>query len=232
MDLKIDTKEFNEALRQYVELSKKDAATVLNTKAFYVARRACWGTMRADKAKVKAFTDGLVWSSKGKFFSNDTGRAKTRKWKTYARNSKGVPLIALIINKRLGMQGKAGLRGADMETAMSNEGARRQSAISFIAGGWIGSIKALDPKAEKKSGAMSIRGAKQYGEPKGGATAASDNSLSSMIYNTAKAASDKTGRGWYSVVSKGLSNAIKDEAEDTEKYMARKLQERADKFKR
>jgi hypothetical protein len=232
MDFKIDTKEFNEALRQYVELSKKDAATVLNTKAFYVARRACWGTMRADKAKIAAFVDGLVQVHKERVYNEKTKRMKMRTSRTYAMSAGGAPIISLVINKRRGMRGEKGLRGDDMTRAMQRQRGYRMSSIGFVASGWIAAIRVLDPKAEEKAKAMSVKGAKIYGVPKGGATFATPGNLSLMIYNTAKAKSDKTGSGWLKVATDGLSNAIRDEADDTERYMARKLHERAEKFKK
>lgn len=43
----LDTKEFDRTLREYLKVSKRDLATALNTKGFYIARRAVRETPKA-----------------------------------------------------------------------------------------------------------------------------------------------------------------------------------------
>ena len=231
MEFHIDTAEFNASLARYVHVAKKDMATILNTKAFYVARKACWWTQRADKAKVKAYTDGMVQVNKAKIRNDITGRMAARKSRTYTRTGANVPQIALVINKRKGIVGDKGLRGDDMTDAMAREAGRRQRSVGFVAAGWIEAIRILDPKAEEKAAAAAIRGVKIYGVPKGGATFATPDKLSLSIFNTAKARSDKSGDGWMRVASEGLQVAIRDETASMDAYMAKKMQARADSLK-
>ena len=231
MEFHIDTAEFNASLARYVQVAKKDMATILNTKAWYVARKACWWTQRADKKKIKDFAEGMVWASKAKYYNSETGRLKTLKYNVYAKTADNRPVVALLINKNRGSRGEKGFRGQDMTGAMENFMKFRMGSIGFIASGWIAAIRVLDPKAEEKAAAAAVAGVKVYGVPKGGATFATEDNLNLSIFNHAKALSDKTGEVWTRVANEGLQVAIRDETASMDEYAAKKMQARADKLK-
>lgn len=44
---------FNRVLQQYMEVSKRDRATILNTKGFFIARRATVETQKANRQEIK-----------------------------------------------------------------------------------------------------------------------------------------------------------------------------------
>ena len=47
--------EMDSVLRRYSALSKRDSATIVNTKAFYIARRAVVETPKANLSEIRRF---------------------------------------------------------------------------------------------------------------------------------------------------------------------------------
>src|SRR5690242_12228911 len=86
---KVDQTEFNRVLREYGRVSSRDSVTIVNTKAFYIARRAVAETPKADSATVRKFA-----------------------------GADGGALIGKMINKRRGERGEKGLWGEAMEKSV------------------------------------------------------------------------------------------------------------------
>lgn len=221
ISLKVENGEFNQILDQYIAVSKKALPVILNTKAFHVARKACWRTKRASKEDIKRFMSKLVTVTSERRVNPETGRKKKFKNYNFSQSKQGVPELALLINSNRGDAGKKGLYGPAMRKAMERELARRMSSIGFLASGWIHAIRGLDPKAEEKARSMAIRGVKQYGVPKGDYKAATDTDPSAMIENRAVSATDRGG--WEKFMTEGLRIAFEEEARDMVPYIERKL---------
>ena len=145
VSIKINQREFDKTLRDYLTLTNKEPAIICNTKAFYIARAASRFTYRPPKDKIKAELEAVAKEVK----TSKSG--KTRK--VWAKNAAGAPIAALLINWRRGKLGKPGLFGAAMKDAVKNFIKKRQQARAYMASGWNPAIKGFEPLAEKIKGA-------------------------------------------------------------------------------
>lgn len=132
--------EFNSVLKRYLLFTSRDLATTLNTKGYYIARRATVETEKADRGKITSF------------IRQDTGR-----------------IAGMMINKRRRERGEKGLYGEDMKEAVAMVRSARLRSVSFLKSGWIPAIKRLQPLAARIGGSVprQDRGAKQIGAAKG-----------------------------------------------------------------
>ncbi len=123
----------------------------------------------------------------------DTKKGATRrlKTKTVFTGAGGAtaqaPIVALMINKKRGEQGKPGLFGRDMAAAVLNFISARQRTVSFLKSGWSPAIKILKSKVsykfrgDAKNQDMTV---KQFGAAKGRAVAAAESEKpTAMIEN-------------------------------------------------
>lgn len=58
--IKFKDQEFNATLKKYLTYSKRDLATAINTKAYYIARRATVETPKADKTIIRRTTGEVL----------------------------------------------------------------------------------------------------------------------------------------------------------------------------
>ena len=193
--------EFQRTLRQYVQYSKRDVPTIVNTKGYYIARAAVWFT---EKSKPSAI---------GRWFS---------------KGSQAV--IGKIINKARGKRGEKGLYGESMHDAQMMVRAGRLRHIAFLKSGWIPAIKSLERLAERPGKAKPRdKKAELIANPKGGATPASGGLISAraIIFNSAEARKGTTKDPLGTIGLKGLEKAVAFETTSTLGYIARKLKESA-----
>lgn len=191
---KLNTKEFDRTLREYAKYSKRDVPVIVNTKAYYIARRAVAETPMADKKEIQDF------------IRRDSGK-----------------VAGMIINKRRGGRGEKGLYGKEMAKSVAAMLAFRIRARAFIKSGWLWAVKKLAPHAEKIGGPSLGRGKpKEAGKPKGGATPATSGwKCVAKILNTVTAAWDnRSGAG--DVAQPALERAFEFERKSMLAYMERK----------
>lgn len=227
---KINTAAFRNTLNEYKNYTKRDLATILNTKAFFIARGAARNTHRANAGKIatefgKAFKLNTLKS--GKFSRNKRGKFV---FGAMGRDIEA-PLLALIINKQRGRSGKKGLQGAEMEDMMRRVFRARMASIAFLASGFIPSIKGFRPYADYVSKAPPMdKQSKQIGQAKGGFVIAQPGwTPRAVIWNSAsakrdhRAALEKHGGA-------GLQQATDEEVASMRQYIEQKLQQTANKF--
>lgn len=198
---KIDTRDFNRTLDRYRQFSRRDETEIVNTKAYFIARRAVVETIKAEKGKIKAFFD---------------------------RNTQKV--VGMIINKRRGERGEKGLYGEAMAEAQAAMMARRLRAVGFIKSGWIWCIKNLEPYVRSKRGAArQDSSVKTYGRPKGKAKPATQSGLivKAIIQNFAESKQSTTPDPLGKFGLPGLQKAIDFERDSMEKYIEEKLRKSA-----
>lgn len=196
-----DQSKFDATLRQYIAVSGKEVVDVLNSKAYFVARKALWFTKKAAPKNITAL-------------------------RTAATESGGL-LVGAMINRRLGAKSLPGLYGKDMRQAINLLIASRRRSIAFLKSGWIPAIRGLDPKAkDKHMAAPRVGGVKQIGVPKGRFKAASESSMTARIVNSAQARSD-TKSALEKIGGPALNRAFDDEAASMMAYMNRKLERHA-----
>ena len=152
--------EMNSTLRRYMQYTSRDAVTVVNTKAFYIARRAVVETPKANLSDIRKFAQ-----------------------------LKGGAIIGRMINKRRGERGEPGLYGDEMLKEVGTVIAARLRSSSFLKSGWLPAIKTLAPLADKihrqAGDTISSRGAKQYKGAKGTGKAATTGNILATIINSA-----------------------------------------------
>lgn len=205
--IKIDTSEFRATLKEYKEYTKRDLATILNTKGFYIARGAARETLRVSVSKI---------------------RSELRAGSSIEADA---PLAAVIINARRGAANQKGLFGDELKKAVAAFIKARIKSRAFMAAGFIPAIKAFEPFAERKNRAPKAdRAVKQFGSPKGSGTPARPDSWISraVITNTAASKHDKGGAEGVAIA--GLQIAFDDEIVSMRKHIEDKMQETANKY--
>ena len=198
-------RDFNRTLKEYINYSKRSLPVIVNTKAYYIARRAVRETPLAKKSDIKRFI-----------------------------NLKSGSVAGRIINKRRGKRGEKGLYGDMMSAAVETMLAARLRSRAFIKSGWLMAVKALAPYAEKISvpsmGGGEVRVA---GVPKGGAEPARESfsvwSVKAKIFNTVMAKWDRR-EGVVNVAIPALERAFKAEEQSMRDYIERKLKQGAEKL--
>lgn len=197
---KLNTKEFDRTLRKYVETSSRTIPVIVNTKAYYIARRAVAETPMAETKGIRSF---------------------------FHRNAR-VP--GMIINKKRGERGEKGLYGKEMEMAIKTMLASRLRARAFVKSGWLWAVKKLAPYAERISGpSLGMGRPKAVGKPKGSAEPANTSAgwrCRAKIINTVTAAWD-TRNNVENIATPALQRAFNFERQSMIAYMERKLKHAA-----
>jgi hypothetical protein len=189
-------------------------ATIVNTKALFIARGAMIETPKADKRKIAAELGRIVRRGKR------AGSVKLAKARDF-----DAPLAALIVNKKRG-RGR-GLYGTAMAEAVRTLIASRMRSIAFLKSGWIPAIKALIPFADRRGGPRQDR-AVQYGRAKGSGTPAQEGiwKVKAIIENSA--GDNKNNRdALLTYGGPALEKAVQNETASMKEYIERKLTESA-----
>ena len=195
---KLNTREFNETLSRYLKISRRTEEEIVNTKAYFIARRAVVETIKADKGKIRAFFD-----------------AKTQK------------IVGMIINKARGKRGEKGLYGDEMAEAQAAMKAARLRAVGFMKSGFIWAIKKLEPYVKSRRGAARSEAgsAKIYGRPKGDAVPAKQSRfvVVAIVRHFAESKRSTTPEPGEKFVKPALQRAIDFESASMQKYIEDKM---------
>lgn len=205
VQFKIDDREFKRTLAKYATVSKRSIPEIVNTKAFFVARRAVVETEKADSAKVR------------RFFNKGTQE-----------------IVGKIINARRGKAGKKGLYGDAMVEAQMMMKATRLRSIAFIKSGWLPAIKTLEKLVKYKRGAAKSEEGKAtgratiVGNPKGKAKPAVGGgwTAKAIITNLADARHD-TRKALLEKGGAALQKAIQFETDSMKEYILNKMRQDA-----
>lgn len=175
--------------------------TVLNSKGYFIARKALWFTDAADQKNVRQLKD----------------LATTRRLRE--PKDKGL-VVGAIVSRRHG-KGE-GLYGSRMKSEIRSIMAARIRSRSFLKSGWLTAIRGLDPKAEDKGlAAPAVGGVKQIGQAKGSYSAASEPQLLTTITNSAQSKRDREG-ALQKFGMPALMKAFDSEAASMEEYVIKK----------
>lgn len=205
-------------------------ATIVNTKAYFIARNAVMLTSKVDKEKVK---NSLMASSK------------------IAPNA---PIAALIVNKERGFKasgdafmnsGKkdkkvtkgAGLYGDKMKTAIEKLIRIRQRTVNYLRSGWVPAVKQIERMVPKKGGRPKMDNIKPKGKDKGGGSPAPSSGgwkVSATIWNSVFGFTKTHGlkkrnkpSEVVAILEKGMQKAIDKEVASMKEYVEKKLAESA-----
>lgn len=218
-----DQRAFDEALTMYMKVTKRTVVDVVNTKLFFIARKATLFTHHARASQIQAELGRLV-----------TVRATTRTGRTVRRREleltpsrdHAAPLAALIVQKRRREAGQPGLTGSELESAIRTMIAARLRSVRFLKVGWLWPIRFLEKFAKFKSeGSGQDREARQYGQPKGRAIAATEaNGQIGMMENFANAKNDDDN-ALQRFGEPGLQRAFDEEQASMIQYIEQKMAE-------
>jgi hypothetical protein len=211
-----DQEQFDAALSECVAKSSRTATEVVNSHAYYIARKACWFTHKADKTEIQTSLGKFI-TSKRHMTSRVANLAPARDY--------DAPLAALIVNARRGEKGLPGLYGAEMTRAIAAMLGARLRSIAFLKSGWLPAIRILEGYATDKSkGAPTDRDAVVRGQEKGSAIPAIDgHEVVAKIINSALAQGDEGGKALAKWGEAGLELAFYDETESMKQHLADKL---------
>lgn len=203
-----DQTKFDQVLDLYLTETSRTRTEAINTKAFYVARKALWFTTKTGEGRIM---DELMEYVTVK-------RQTGWDWQTPVETTAQVTLATAIVQKR------KGLYGAELKNAVGALFRVRIRSRAFLASGWLPAIRALAPVATDKNKAFPTDSSvKRLGAAKGSGTIANDQSLAvATIINNAIAKHDKKD----SLTRHGgpaLQEAFNDETADMLEYLDRKL---------
>lgn len=205
----LDTRQFNKAIVDYKFACGRDWADIINKKALQLAFEAMKETGKADKEAIRKLQELPWWPKYIAKRISKTGASYTRriKGKTETFNVKGryTRAEARAISRRIIMA--------------------RVRSTAFHKSGWLPAIKRLFPLVKDRAGLRSGQsGVKIVGVEKGSGIAAMPGASPwAMIKNSAEGIT-KMGKG-------ALQRALNYVTADTMVYIARKMQERANKMR-
>ena len=205
----IDTKEFEAALAEYIKVSKRDFAYIINKRALNVAFHAIRQTPKARRVAIR------------------------QELMSPSRESPSAPIAALIINRQLGKaqakfvhehkqksQQLRGLHGAEMRAAIQKLIKKRQNTIGYIRSGWLKAIHVLKrvTKDSKRPPRVNV-----FGRVEGDVRPAKSGiNPTAVIINSTRAA--------VKIGAAGLAKAIALDAADMREFTAKRLQKTANRF--
>jgi hypothetical protein len=196
VEVKIDTREFNAALREYIKFSKRSLAEIVNKRAVNICFRAIRHTPAARRPRIN------------------------RDLRQKSRVAPKAQLGPILVNYNRGRAGKKGLQGKDMAAAVEKMRLARHASVGFVKSGWFGAIRDLQPSAKvfRRPPRVIIKG-----RPKGyGKAARQGINPTAEIVNQVEGAV-KVGRH-------ALQRAMNEDALDMRGYVAKKMQQDADRF--
>ena len=231
VNIKVNDKEFRQTLRQYIQVSRRTIPEIVNSKAYFIARRAIYETPKANKLAIGKSLSKLLLSLKT---TAKGGKMVLKTVTRYGRlgQTSQVPLAALLVNWQRGQRGKPGLYGEKMKAAVEHFILNRQRTIAFIRSGWLPAVKILAPFVKSKKGAApNDPETKQHGRQKGGAVPAREGFRVAARIENAIAAGGKNAEHHGEAVNKyaipALQRAFANEEASMRQYMEDKLKESA-----
>lgn len=223
MSFRIDTREFDRVLRLYMQHSRRDWAQIINTKAYFIARRATATTKKADAREIRKLRDRAVIGTGIRFRK---GKAKP----VTIREDISATRAAKILQAERRKAGEPPVSRKDLPQAVKRFIAGRLRSISYIKSGWIPAIRRLEPLADLASRPRQDTSAKQFGRPKGGATPAR-NLWRTMVQIFNEAWTRKQGdKGLRKYGRAGLQAAFDHELRSMREYVERKFLQRINRL--
>lgn len=231
---------FDQTLQVYKEYTKRTWQVIINTKAWYIARKANWFTAKVDPTRIKTGLGQIVvinrLSKNGKKIVRQKTIGSLRK--SAKAGLESVPLAVAIIQVR---ERDAGRRSPFFNRALGAGRAKmtrmitamigaRMRSIAFLKAGWIPAIRKLAPHAEHRGVPPTDPQARQRGRDKGDAKpAANDWRPRAMIVNLATTRRD-TKQALIKFGSRGLQRAFDDETRSMREYIEAHMKPDAAKF--
>lgn len=196
----LDTREFEAAMREYQEVTRKDEVEVVNRTAGDVALRAAQFTAKSSAAKINA----AMWRNSGD----------------------GRPTVYKLVNRAWSSGGK-GFAGDKMSVLAKKFIKLRMTSIAFLRSGWkecaidFGKGYSVEP-GKRNYGSRLGKGVL--------AVEGINPTAFLYYFTPAKQASGKNGSAIIRIAQEALQKAINFKIGDMRKYIERKLEQRARQF--
>lgn len=219
VSIQIDTRDFAETLKRYMEHTKKDLAEVVNTKAFFVCLKALKHTPAARAAQIERELRQKI------IVDRPEGKTIIR------RSRKGVARINLIVNARRKKKGLPGLQGAAMEAESLKVINARKASVGFAKAGWVWALRDLAPLVPSAARYAQTHNIRIGSTPLGSSVAAQPSvTPTAQIANRAfprRTANASSAQRLRDLMTYALARAIDEEEDDMLQYIERKMQARA-----
>jgi hypothetical protein len=225
VELKVEDKHFQDSFREYLKVTHRSHVDAVNNKLFMIARKSLWFTKRADQKSISKALGRVTFLRQKNY--DRIYRHTLRKGTKHA----GVPLAALIINKRA-KKGQ-GLYGKAMREAITRMVLARRASVAYIASCWLPAIQTLAKYATIKAtaDAREDKAAKQIGRKKGRAVHAvpGKNVITGLIENEGFARHDKNN-AFQRYGAQGMQAGIDSEWKDNVDQIKKAMQPAIDTF--
>jgi hypothetical protein len=234
MSFKLDTRQFERRLEQYVPLARKDIADELNRRS---ANILMWAIKYTEKANLGALRAIFAKSATvmRPVTSKKTGITRFTKPRKVVRGTMdGYRIANYRRNIRLGRRPTGnppggGLGGDSMKAYIRKTFRALGSAVGYLKAGWIPALRVFK-EAGGSSESAKLKGRKGTASYGGGTRAKPGEIIRSYFYSTANPRT--FARGPVSIdkrLNTALQKAIDHQTRDMMEYINRKLKERADK---
>lgn len=224
-----DQSRFDRTFARYMEHTSRDLVTAINTKSYFIARKATWFTHKADRGKIESSLGRRITTMKTVIKGGKARLVSRRGLELTRAKQYNAPLAGLIINKRRGKKasgGKGGLTGRDMARAIRDLLAARLRSVAYFRSGWLAAIKRLAPLADKAGAPPMDTSARTYGGVAKGSVYPAVNlstKSASTIINEAWSRHDQSNAAFYKHASRGLQRAFDDETKSMARYIKDKM---------
>jgi hypothetical protein len=207
--IEIDTTEFNQALKMYLKVSKRDLSYICNKRAINIAFIAMRKTPSARAQRIERDLRKKI-SIEGRKPKHQPPRAAL--------------LIASGSRKSGREKPKPGLYGAFMRSEIAKLIDKRKRSKAYVKSGWLKAIRDLRAAAKEKR-RLRPAGTRDFANPAGEGRAARPGiNPTAEIINHAQAARKISGAA--------LRHAFSVDAADMRNFAARQLRKRAQGFNR
>lgn len=213
--IKVDTREFQRALKQYREVSRRGLAEDINQKAYSVMISAVALTKRGSKQNVRAYMHSA------------------------SRKNPDVEVAPILINWFRGGGGRyhkavgrgPGLYGQEMREKVSEYIRQQADSINFLRAGWLSAVAIFARAIGKAPGQNATKFLARFGFGKyGGAEIAKPGfNPTASFYNMAFSRWTSTKDG-VRFAEEGLAKSIAQEVRRIGEYIAGKMQKRSDEL--
>lgn len=235
MSFKLDTRQFERRLEQYIPLARKDIADELNRRSANILMKAIRNTERANLGALRSIFSKYAMVMRPTT-SKKTGITKLTKprQRVIRGTLDGYRIANYRRNIRMGRRPTGnppggGLGGASMRAYIRKTFRALGSAVGYLKSGWIPALRVFKASGGAVDTAK-LKGKKGTASFGGGTRAKPGDIIRSYFYSTANPRT--FARGPVSIdkrLNTALQKAVDEETADMMVYINRKLKERADK---
>ena len=222
MSMRVDMREFQAALRDYIRVSKRTLSDILNRKLFSILLKAYTYTPKATREQIEADLNVVAYRVSR---SRKTGKMKRRN-----AIFGTATLVYRIINAARGRAKKKGFYGAQMAKAARKLIGRRLSGIGALRMGWVGAIKKMENIVKQTAAIVQGPRVRQRGTAMPAREGWSPKALASYNLNVRKGPKGARTPQIDKRVELALSRAFAYETQSMREYIARKMQPVTNRF--